>query len=314
MNLTAPLDALRSRFVQGDVLALSRLISWVENHREGYEELLDALFERTGNTLRVGITGPPGAGKSTLVNHLAGAFRKQGQTVGILACDPSSPFSGGALLGDRVRMAAVSDDPGVFIRSLASRDALGGLSSTTNEVSLLLEAFGFDVILLETVGVGQAEVDVMHSADTVVVTLVPQSGDVVQAMKAGLMEIADVFCLNKSDQPGADLLEHSLQQLLSLSMRDWTPPIVQTVAVQGKGVEALRAATLEHQASLGEAGQVQRRQQRLEAMLQENAENRWRHAAWNAEGRALLTRLAQDVAQKKRAPFEAVARLVDALG
>jgi len=154
----------------------------------------------------------------------------------------------------------------------------------------------------------------MHSADTVVVTLVPQSGDVVQAMKAGLMEIADVFCLNKSDQPGAGLAEQSLQQLLSLSMRAWTPPIVPTVAVRGEGIEALRAAVLEHQTHLGTAGQAQRRQQRLESTLKQGAESRWRHAVWNAEGQALLTRLARDVAQKKRAPFEAVERLLQAMG
>lgn len=305
-------NALSQRLLEKDPLALSRLITVVENRSSGYEALLDELYKYTRNSQRIGVTGPPGAGKSTLVNQLAQTFCKQGKTVGILACDPSSPFSGGALLGDRVRMHAVADDPGVFIRSVASRDSLGGLSETTNEVALLFDAYGFDIILLETVGVGQAEVDVMHSVDSVVVALVPQSGDVVQAMKAGLMEIADVFCINKSDQPGADLAEQSLRQLLSLTMRDWAPPIVQTVASQGVGIAELCEAVSTHQAHLGQAGQAQRRQRRIEHMLKQSVENKMRKSLWNDPGKALLQRLSQATLAKRKMPFEAIKILLDA--
>ncbi len=313
MAATHPFESLSRQLRQGDVRALSRLITQVENRAPGYERLLDGLHPHTGDALRLGVTGPPGAGKSTLVERLTRAHRAQGRTVAILACDPTSPFSGGALLGDRVRMAEVADDAGVFIRSVASRDSLGGLSRATEEVSLLFEAFGFDVVLLETVGVGQAEVDVMHLADTVVVAIVPQSGDVVQAMKAGLMEIADVFCINKSDQPGANLAEQSLHQLLSLSMRDWPPPIVQTVASRGEGIEALAQAIARHQAHLGEAGLRARRAKRAAHLLRQTVEARLHRDLWDAPRRARLDELSQRVAEKRAAPYAAAAQLLEAL-
>jgi LAO/AO transport system kinase len=196
--------------------ALARAISMVENATPGFEELLAALHPRLGRARRIGITGPPGAGKSTLVQQLTGAFRAQGLTVGVVAVDPSSPFTGGALLGDRIRMERSALDSGVFIRSMASRGSLGGMATTTAEVADVLDAYGFDRILLETVGVGQSELDVAAAADTTVVVLVPESGDGIQVMKAGLMEIADLFVVNKADRPGADRLRQELEVALGL--------------------------------------------------------------------------------------------------
>jgi LAO/AO transport system kinase len=196
--------------------ALARAISMVENGTAGFEELLGAIHDRLGRARRIGITGPPGAGKSTLIERLAAAFRSTGLTVGVIAVDPSSPFTGGALLGDRIRMERASLDEGVFIRSMASRGSVGGMATTTGEVADVMDAFGFDRILIETVGVGQSELDVAAAADTTVVVLVPESGDGIQVMKAGLMEIADVFVVNKADRPGADRLRQELEVALGL--------------------------------------------------------------------------------------------------
>lgn len=198
--------------------ALARAVSIVENHRPGFDALLAALHGRQGRARRIGLTGPPGAGKSTMTTQLARLYREQGLTVGIVAVDPTSPFTGGALLGDRIRMESVALDPGVFIRSMATRGSLGGLAAATREVCDVLDAFGFDRILLETVGVGQSELDIARTADTSLVVLVPESGDSIQTLKAGLMEIADVFCVNKSDRPGSDRLRNELELMLGLRM------------------------------------------------------------------------------------------------
>lgn len=211
-----PITRLLADLDAGRAAAVARAVSIVENHRPGFDRLLAALHPRLGRAERVGITGPPGAGKSTLTNALAGALRAQGKRVGIVAVDPTSPFTGGALLGDRVRMEAVALDPGVFIRSLATRGSLGGLSSAAREVCDVLDGAGFDVILLETVGVGQSELDVARAADTTLVVLVPESGDSIQTLKAGVMEIADVFCVNKADRPGADRLRNDIELMLGL--------------------------------------------------------------------------------------------------
>ena len=198
--------------------ALARAVSIVENHRPGFDRVLAALHGRLGHARRIGLTGPPGAGKSTMTTQLARYYRERGLTVGIIAVDPTSPFTGGALLGDRIRMESVALDPGVFIRSMATRGNLGGLAAATREVCDVLDAFGFDRILVETVGVGQSELDIARTTDTSLVVLVPESGDSIQTLKAGLMEIADVFCVNKSDRPGADRLRNELELMLGLRM------------------------------------------------------------------------------------------------
>lgn len=211
-------DRLLENFDAGAPAALARAVSIVENHRSGFEEVLGRLHPRLGRARRVGLTGPPGAGKSTLGMRLARAWRSSGLTVGIVAVDPTSPFTGGALLGDRIRMEEIALDPGIFIRSMGTRGSLGGLAASTREVADVLDAFGFDRVLIETVGVGQSELDIARIADSTAVVLVPESGDAIQTMKAGLMEIADVFVVNKSDRPGADRLRHEIEITLGLRM------------------------------------------------------------------------------------------------
>jgi LAO/AO transport system kinase len=209
-------ERLLSDFESGKKAALARAVSIVENHRPGFENLLATLHSRLGRAWRIGITGPPGAGKSTLTTALVSAYRAEGLSVGVVAVDPTSPFTGGALLGDRIRMESVALDPGVFIRSMATRGSLGGLAASTREVADVLDAFGIERILIETVGVGQSELDIARTADSSIVVLVPESGDSIQTLKAGLMEIADIFVVNKADRPGAERLRHELELMLGL--------------------------------------------------------------------------------------------------
>ena len=230
------------RFQQGDIRALSRIVSFVEDQEDGYRELLGRLYTSVGRSLRIGVTGPPGAGKSSLVNALTHQLLADENRVGIVAVDPTSPFTGGALLGDRVRMNEFPPDGRVFFRSMATRGATGGLANATSNVTVVYDGFGFDVTLIETVGVGQVELDIINACDVVVVVLVPESGDSVQTMKAGLMEIADIFCVNKADRPGAERIANELRHALDTRKKEeggWSIPIVPTEAVNRKGIDKL---------------------------------------------------------------------------
>jgi LAO/AO transport system kinase len=252
----ATADQLAERLIEGDRLALSRMISAVEAGRADARGSLRCLFSRTGRAHVVGVTGPPGSGKSTLTTRLAVAYRELGSTVGIVAVDPTSPFTGGAILGDRVRMMELHGDSGVFVRSMATRGVMGGLARSTLDVVLLLDAFGKDVIMIETVGVGQDEVEIARAADSTVVVGVPNLGDDIQAIKAGILEIADVLVVNKADLAGADRLVADLRTMLQLGAprTDWSPPIVQTVATEGGGVAELVERLAEHRAFLEASG------------------------------------------------------------
>lgn len=301
---------LVEKLLSKDSIALAKLISHVENRAPGYQEVLDRVFAHTGRAYRIGITGPPGAGKSTLVDKLVPLLRAEQKTVGILACDPTSPFSGGALLGDRIRMRDIALDEGVFIRSMATRGSLGGLAKATQEVALLLEAFGFDLILFETIGVGQAEIDIVQAADTVVVILTPQSGDAVQALKAGLMEIADIFVINKSDQEGADLVFQSIHSILSFASGQWSPPIVKTIAPQGGGIAELKKEIEQHKKFLGSEGFLQRRRQRLYAFLRGIIEEELHRELWDDE--KLLQEKIEAILRGDSSPYQAAKEILNA--
>jgi LAO/AO transport system kinase len=345
IELSAAHEALLTEFREGKRTALARIISLVENERPGFQGILDALHGSLGRAQRIGITGPPGAGKSTLTGALAATYRQRGETVAIVAVDPSSPFTGGALLGDRIRMNEIATDPGIFIRSMASRGSLGGLAVTTREVTDVLDAFGFDRILIETVGVGQSELDIAGAADTTVVVLVPESGDSIQAMKAGLMEISDLFVVNKSDRPGADRLAREVELMLRLRTGDalrnvpahhgvdlkrlraekkepartddghWSIPVLQTVAETGQGVEALQGALDRHWAWLAGSGErARRREQRLAEYVRELVGRRMAELVWVEKGGSeTLDEALPALESGRETPYEVAARIVRAI-
>ena len=265
---------------RGEHRALGRAISWMENGHPGARELMARIWPHLGRAAVIGITGSPGAGKSTLTDQVARALRAQGQKVGILAVDPTSPFSGGAILGDRIRMQRIAADPGIFIRSMATRGALGGLARATQDAIDLLDAAGFDTVLVETVGVGQDEVDVVACVQTCCVVLVPGMGDEIQAIKAGIMEVADLFVINKADREGADQVEREIEAMKSLAMsQGWDPPVLRTVAQQGEGVSELLAQVGEHGHWLRAHGGLARKARerarlRFESLLAEEAVRR----------------------------------------
>jgi LAO/AO transport system kinase len=340
---------LLQRFRAGQRLALARAISIVENGQPGFERILHELHGDLGRTQRIGMTGPPGAGKSTLTSKLAVEFRKLEERVGIVAVDPSSPFTGGALLGDRIRMNNLATDPGVFIRSMAARGSLGGLATTTSEVADLMDAYGCDRVLLETVGVGQSELEIAETADTTVVVLVPESGDSIQAMKAGLMEIADLFVINKADRPGADRLAQEIEVMLHMRLGEsapaaaghhgvslktvgraarertrqaaaegsgWAIPVLKTVAQTGEGIDELVRTLDRHAVYLRESGELSRRRQnRLAERVRAVVDREMKRRAWiDGRGEVILEEALPALESGAESPYTVAARIVRAMG
>ena len=314
MGATPEKSSLIERVVAGDTRSIARAISKVEDGNEGAANLMKEIFPHTGRGLIVGITGAPGAGKSSLVDKLALLYRGHNERVGIVAVDPSSPFSGGAILGDRIRMQALGLDPGVFIRSMATRGNLGGLARATVDAVSILDAAGFSKVVVETVGVGQDEVEIVKAADVSVVVLVPGMGDDIQAIKAGIMEIGDIFVINKADREGVYTTEKELEALLSLSTREdgWHPPIIKTIATENKGIEELAAAIESYREFhfKSELGTDRRRAIARWRILELLRERLVAQTLESNSASETLERLADEVATRQRDPYSAVEELI----
>lgn len=304
-------DELVERALDGDRRSLARLISLVEDGGADLGAAIEALYPHTGNAYTIGVTGAPGAGKSTLTDRLVARVRSEDLRVAVLAIDPSSPFSGGALLGDRVRMQGHATDEAVFIRSMATRGHLGGLSLATPEAVRVLDAAGNDVVIIETVGVGQAEVEITDACDTTLVVLNPGWGDAVQAAKAGLMEIADIYVVNKADRPGAKDTVRELRNLIQMSDAEWAPPIVETVATKSEGIDELWAAVGKHRLYQEEKGLLEaRRKRRLRREITEIVVETYRSKV-SQEHAGLLDSLVDDVVERRLDPYAAARRLTE---
>jgi LAO/AO transport system kinase len=306
-------QSLSERVLAGDPRAIARAISLIEDETPQGAELVRRVFPRTGHAYLIGVTGPPGAGKSTLVDRMIAVIRESTRSVGVVAVDPTSPFTGGAILGDRVRMQAHAGDAGVFIRSMATRGHLGGLARATSEVALVLDASGKDVVLIETVGVGQDEVDIVRTADVSLVTIVPGAGDEVQALKAGIMEIADIFVVNKADRDGADRTVASIETLLSLqtfAADAWRPPIVRTEATTGKGVTELLSAVERFKVHSAGA-QRERRRSRAEWRVRELLSHRFlQHVEEKVLAAGEFERVLERIAGRETDPYTAVEEIM----
>jgi LAO/AO transport system kinase len=316
---TSTVEELVGRLLEGDRAAASRLMTIVESRRAGYRETLRLIAPHTGRAYLIGVTGPPGAGKSSLVNKLVEHYRAQGRRVGVIAVDPTSAMSGGAILGDRIRMLQFYQDPDVFVRSMASRGQLGGLAATTADVARIMDALGLDFVIIETVGVGQDEISIAGLADTTLLIEVPGMGDDVQALKAGVLEIADIFVINKADREGADRLANHIKTAMRLAPSPegaWIPPIVKTVAVEGKGISELTEVIQQHRDYLERDDRLQsKRRERLKAEVLERARDLvLRRLLTNLEQNGALSGLLDDLMSQKTDPATAARTLIGEQG